>query len=37
MAGWTLAYQMGVEFDRILDSFDGPFEALADVVSPPPA
>ena len=25
-AGWTLAYQMGVEFDRIMDSFDGPFE-----------
>ncbi len=25
-AGWTLAYQMGVQFDRILDSFDGPFE-----------
>ena len=24
-AGWTLAYQMGVEFDRILDAFDGPF------------
>jgi hypothetical protein len=26
MAGWTLAYQMGVHFDRILDGFDGPFE-----------
>lgn len=25
-AGWTLAYQMGVKFDRILDAFDGPFE-----------
>lgn len=24
-AGWTLAYQMGVQFDRILDGFDGPF------------
>ncbi len=24
-AGWTLAYQMGVQFDRILESFDGPF------------
>ena len=23
-AGWTLAYQMGVQFDRILDGFDGP-------------
>jgi hypothetical protein len=27
-AGWTLAFQMGVEFDRILDGFEGPFEAL---------
>ncbi|MDO8500233.1 MAG: M14 family metallopeptidase [Gemmatimonadaceae bacterium] len=27
-AGWTLAYQMGVKFDRILDSFTGPFEKL---------
>jgi hypothetical protein len=28
VAGWTLAYQMGVKFDRILNGFDGPFEAL---------
>jgi hypothetical protein len=28
-AGWTLAYQMGVEFDRILDGFDGPFVPVA--------
>ncbi len=27
-AGWTLAFQMGVEFDRILEGFEGPFEAL---------
>ncbi|PSL07845.1 M14 metallopeptidase family protein [Cecembia rubra] len=27
-AGWTLAFQMGVEFDRVLDAFEGPFEAL---------
>ena len=27
-AGWTLAYQMGVEFDRFQDSFDGPFRAI---------
>jgi hypothetical protein len=25
MTGWTLAYQMGVKFDRILDDFNGPF------------
>jgi hypothetical protein len=27
-AGWTLAYQMGVKFDRVLDPFTGPFEKL---------
>src|SRR5262249_28946378 len=36
IAGWTLALQMGVRFDRILDGFDGPFETLADVVRPQP-
>lgn len=25
-AGWTLAYQAGVQFDRIMEGFDGPFE-----------
>jgi hypothetical protein len=34
-AGWTLAYQMGLKFDRILDSFDGPFERIPDVIKPP--
>ncbi|TDQ13542.1 zinc carboxypeptidase [Algoriphagus boseongensis] len=28
-AGWTLAYQMGIEFDRILEGFDGPFVRVA--------
>ncbi|HTR30496.1 MAG TPA: M14 metallopeptidase family protein [Puia sp.] len=27
-AGWTLAYTMGVRFDRILDAVDGPFERI---------
>ncbi len=27
-AGWTMAYQMGVKFDRVLDAFEGPFERL---------
>ncbi|GAB4017785.1 M14 family metallopeptidase [Spirosoma koreense] len=27
-AGWTPAYLMSVKFDRILDSFDGPFKKL---------
>ncbi len=35
-AGWTLAYQMGITFDRVLDGFDGPFEELADTVRPSP-
>jgi Zinc carboxypeptidase len=34
-AGWTLAYQMGVTFDRLLDGFDGPFEKLAGMQKPP--
>ncbi|WP_432714182.1 M14 family metallopeptidase, partial [Pedobacter sp.] len=28
-AGWTLAFQMGVHFDRILTTLDGPFERIA--------
>jgi hypothetical protein len=36
VAGYTLAYQMGVVFDRILDGFDGPFEKLTDFAKPPP-
>lgn len=27
-AGWTLAFQMGIEADRIMEGFDGPFEAV---------
>jgi hypothetical protein len=27
-AGWTLAYEMGVKFDRILNAFDGPFQRI---------
>jgi hypothetical protein len=34
--GYTLAFQMGVQFDRILDGFDGPFEKLTDVAKTPP-
>jgi hypothetical protein len=36
-AGYTLALQMGVKFDRILDGFEGPFEDLPGIVPPPPA
>ena len=35
-AGWTLAFQMGVEFDRLLESFDGPFEKPRGLLLPPP-
>jgi len=35
-AGYTLAYQMGVEFHRILDGFDGPFERVVGSAAPPP-
>ena len=33
-AGWTLAYQMGVHFDRILEAFDGPFEKIGGLARP---
>jgi hypothetical protein len=35
-AGWTLAYQMGVKFDRILEPFSGPFEKVTDWNVMPP-
>jgi Zinc carboxypeptidase len=28
IAGWTLAYQMGVQFDGIKEGFDGPFQKI---------
>jgi hypothetical protein len=36
-AGWTLAYQMGVQFDRILDPFSGPFTPVVGFAKPPAA
>jgi hypothetical protein len=27
-AGWTVAFQMGIKFDRILEPFDGPFQEI---------
>jgi hypothetical protein len=35
IAGWTLAMQMGVEYDRILDDFSGPFAKLKFESLPP--
>jgi hypothetical protein len=37
LTGWTLAMQMGVQFDRIMDGFDGPFQKLPYKPLPPPA
>ncbi len=34
-AGWTLAFQMGVAFDRILDRLDAPTEVVKDLMKPP--
>lgn len=35
-AGWTLAYQMGVQAVRVLEGFDGPFEKVTDELAIPP-
>jgi hypothetical protein len=35
-AGWTLAFQMGIAFDRLLDDFDGPFSRVSGQVLPEP-
>ena len=34
-AGWTVAFQMGVSFDRILEPFDGPFVEIKGFAKPP--
>jgi hypothetical protein len=36
IAGWTLAMQMGVEYDRILDGFEGPFVKVNGLQQPEP-
>ncbi|MDH5234889.1 MAG: M14 family metallopeptidase [Gemmatimonadota bacterium] len=36
-AGWTWAFQMGIRFDRVLDAFGGPFEAVTAWNVAPPA
>jgi len=35
ITGWTLAMQMGVQYDRLLDGFDGPFTPITGLLSPP--
>src|SRR6478735_1316213 len=34
-AGWTLAYEMGVKFDRVLDGFDAPTKRIEGLAKPP--
>jgi len=34
-AGWTVAYLMGLTFDRVFDAFQTPTERLTDVIKPP--
>ena len=34
IAGWTLALQMGVKFDRIRDAVSGPFERIEGAIPP---
>ncbi|MCA0374272.1 MAG: M14 family metallopeptidase [Gemmatimonadetes bacterium] len=36
-AGWTWAFQMGIQFDRVLDAFSGPFVNVTDWNVAPPA
>jgi hypothetical protein len=33
-AGWTLAYQMGVKFDRLFDDVTGPFTEIQGLATP---
>ncbi len=35
--GWTLAFQMGVTFDRMFTNITGPFESIATDLAAPPA
>jgi len=35
ITGYTLAFQMGVEFDRVLDGFEGPFQKIDGLLKPP--
>lgn len=37
VAGYTLAYQMGVGFDRVLDNVTGNFAPVGDLMAPPAA
>ena len=34
-AGWTLAMQMGIHYDRVVDGFSGPFSAVSGLIKFP--
>jgi hypothetical protein len=36
ITGWTLAFQMGVQFDRVADGFEGPFTKVTNSQTPLP-
>ncbi|MEQ2007945.1 MAG: M14 metallopeptidase family protein [Limisphaerales bacterium] len=36
IAGWTLAFQMGVKFERVLEGMAGPFEEVSHFAKPIP-
>jgi hypothetical protein len=36
MAGWTMAFQYGIKFDRIMEGFTAPVEEIAVIELPPP-
>ena len=36
VTGYNLTYQMGFQYDRMLDAFSGPFEKVPDVLTSPP-
>jgi hypothetical protein len=35
ITGWTLAMQMGVQYDRVMEGFDGPFTKISGLLPPP--
>ncbi len=37
ITGWTIAAQMGIKFDRIVEGFTGPFEPIGFAMQPAPA
>ena len=36
IAGWTLAMQMGVQYERVFEGFEGPFTKLSELQKPMP-